>query len=117
LPEVPSGTWLATEWWLERCIKQQMLVDPNYDILSQPHLGLPIDGMFGYESVYCRLLIVSDFKGLTITTSGMGHDVLHISKLVKLAGETVTERNESVVELTLSQAQCTTKHWHRGRLS
>jgi hypothetical protein len=94
-----------------------MLVDPNYDILSQPHLGLPIDGMFGYESVYCRLLIVSDFKGLTITTSGMGHDVLHISKLVKLAGETVTERNESVVELTLSQAQCTTKHWHRGRLS
>ncbi|KAI4845770.1 hypothetical protein E4T44_05438, partial [Aureobasidium sp. EXF-8845] len=97
LPEVPSGTWLATEWWLERCIKQQMLVDPNYDILSQPHLGLPIDGMFGYESVYFRLLIVSDFKGLTITTSGMGHDVLHISKLVKLAGETVTERNESAV--------------------
>jgi hypothetical protein len=94
-----------------------MLVDPDYDILSQPHLSLPIDGMFGYKSVHCRLLTVSDFKGLTITTSGMGHDVLHISKLVKLAGETVPERNNRVIELTLSQAQYMTRYWHRGRPS
>jgi hypothetical protein len=94
-----------------------MLVDPDYDILSQPHLSLPIDGMFGYGFVYCHLLTVSDFKDLTITTSGMGHDVLHISKLVKLAGETVSKRNDSVMELTLLQAQYMTRHWHQGRPS
>lgn len=44
LPVVPPGTWLATEWWLERCIKNKTLIDPELDVLSQPHLGLPIDG-------------------------------------------------------------------------
>ncbi|KAI5252003.1 hypothetical protein E4T42_03820 [Aureobasidium subglaciale] len=44
LPEIPSGTWHATEWWLERCIKQKALLDPASDPLSQPHLSLPIDG-------------------------------------------------------------------------
>jgi hypothetical protein len=37
----------------------------------------------------CRcLLTVSGFEDLTIATSGLGHDVLHISKVVRLAGET-----------------------------
>ncbi|KEQ94357.1 hypothetical protein AUEXF2481DRAFT_269709 [Aureobasidium subglaciale EXF-2481] len=75
LPEIPSGTWHATEWWLERCIKQKALLDPASDLLSQPHLSLPID----------------EFQGLTIATSGMGHDVLHISKVVKLAGASYDE--------------------------
>lgn len=50
LPEVPLGTWFATEWWLERCIKHKALVDPDHDILSQPHLNLPIDGAYELES-------------------------------------------------------------------
>ncbi|CAD0025743.1 unnamed protein product [Aureobasidium pullulans] len=44
IPEVPPETWLVTEWWLERCIKQKIVLDPNHDVLSQPHLRLPIDG-------------------------------------------------------------------------
>ncbi|KAG9682975.1 hypothetical protein KCU95_g13708, partial [Aureobasidium melanogenum] len=75
LPEVSPETWLATEWWLERCIKHKTIVDPDHDILSQPHLSLPIDG----------------FEGLRIATSGMGHDVLHISKVVRLAGASYDE--------------------------
>ncbi|KAI5250503.1 hypothetical protein E4T43_00244 [Aureobasidium subglaciale] len=75
LPEIPAGAWHATEWWLERCIKQKALLDPASDLLSQPHLSLPID----------------EFQGLTIATSGMGHDVLHISKVVKLAGASYDE--------------------------
>ncbi|THY01007.1 hypothetical protein D6D03_06115 [Aureobasidium pullulans] len=74
-PEIPPETWLVTEWWLERCIKQKIVLDPNHDVLSQPHLRLPIDG----------------FKGMSIATSGMGHDVLHISKVVKLAGASYDE--------------------------
>lgn len=46
LPEAPAGTWFATEWWLERCIKHKSLINPDHDVLSQPHLGLPINGMF-----------------------------------------------------------------------
>ncbi|KAH0089713.1 hypothetical protein KCU66_g17795, partial [Aureobasidium melanogenum] len=75
LPEVPPETWFATEWWLERCIKHKVIVDPDHDILSQPHLSLPI----------------VDFQGLKIATSGMGHDVLHISKVVRLAGASYDE--------------------------
>ncbi|KAH0267762.1 hypothetical protein KCU91_g9866, partial [Aureobasidium melanogenum] len=75
LPEVPPETWFATEWWLERCIKHKVIVDPDHDILSQPHLSLPI----------------VDFEGLRIATSGMGHDVLHISKVVRLAGASYDE--------------------------
>lgn len=36
LPDVPSGTLLVTEWWLERCLYFRKRLDPNEDALSQP---------------------------------------------------------------------------------
>jgi hypothetical protein len=55
LPEVPPETWFATEWWLERCIKHKVIVDPDHDILSQPHLSLPIIGACQIKSSYLTI--------------------------------------------------------------
>lgn len=40
---------------------------------------------------YCYQLTTLGFEGLRIATSGMGHDVLHISKVVRLAGASYDE--------------------------
>lgn len=47
---------------------------------------------FKIPCVWCRLLTISGFKDLTIATTGMGSDVLHIAKVVRLAGETLPKR-------------------------
>lgn len=40
---------------------------------------------------YCYQLTNLGFEGLRIATSGMGHDILHISKVVRLAGASYDE--------------------------
>jgi NAD-dependent DNA ligase len=36
LPEVPHGTVLATEWWIERSVHYQRYLNPATDVLSRP---------------------------------------------------------------------------------
>lgn len=52
------------------------------------------------DAVCCCLLTVTGFKGMSIATSGMGHDVLHISKVVKLAGQNLFRGDAGTMKLT-----------------
>lgn len=48
-----------------------------------------------YLEITCawrHLLTILGFKDLSIATTGMGSDLLHIAKVVRFAGETLLER-------------------------
>lgn len=58
LPDIPAGTVLVTEWWVERCILYKRLLDPVEDLLSSPLSNT----------------VVSGFAGLTISITGFDTD-------------------------------------------
>ena len=51
LPDVPNGTWLVTEWWIERCIVSKSIIDPENDVYSRPRLNLPSDCMYSITAL------------------------------------------------------------------
>lgn len=76
LPDVPPGTVIATEWWVERCVHYKQLLDPIDDALSQP---------LGYEQT-------PDFDLLVSTTGFTGVDLRQIAEAVKLMGAVYQEK-------------------------
>ncbi|EON70028.1 hypothetical protein W97_09294 [Coniosporium apollinis CBS 100218] len=70
-PEIATQLSRVTEWWVEACLHRKALVDPVDEILCKPFERLGIEGF--------RDLIVC-------STSFIGVDLLHISKVVKLMG-------------------------------
>ena len=76
LPEVPSGTVIATEWWVERCIHYKRLLDPTDDVLSRPLWDVEVD----------------IFSNLLVSTTGFaGVDLRQVAEAVKIMGATYQE--------------------------
>ncbi|KAI5367731.1 Putative BRCT domain-containing protein [Septoria linicola] len=77
LPEVPSGTILVTEWWVERCLHFKQQIDPHLDTLSQP----------------MQDRLVEDFVGLVISSTGFNSVDLRMSaETIKLMGGSYEEQ-------------------------
>ena len=75
-PDVPPGTSLVTEWWVERCIHTKQLLDPTFDVLSRSLSHVHISG----------------FSQLTITTTGFqGVDLRQIAEAIKMIGANYQE--------------------------
>ncbi|KAK4505536.1 hypothetical protein PRZ48_003499 [Zasmidium cellare] len=80
LPEVPPGTVLVTEWWVERCILYKRHLDPTEDLLSSPLTNT----------------VVSGFANLRISMTGFDTDEvgMHLRQTahaIKLVGGTHDE--------------------------
>lgn len=76
-PEVPAGTRIATEWWVERCIHYKQLLDPTSDALSRP---LP-------ET------FIPEFSNLVVSTTGFaGVDLRQVAEAVKSMGAEYQEK-------------------------
>lgn len=41
-----SDMEIVSEWWLEKCLQSNLLVDPKEDLLSRPLPTQAIDGLF-----------------------------------------------------------------------
>ncbi|KAF1937927.1 hypothetical protein EJ02DRAFT_469333 [Clathrospora elynae] len=68
---------LVTNWWVERCLHGNRLVDPADDILSRPF----------------ERFIISGFSGITVNSTGFaGVELLHVTKVVALMGAIYDER-------------------------
>ena len=77
ISEVPPGTKVATEWWVERCIHYKRLLDPSEDVLSSPLSHVEISG----------------FSDLSISTTGFaGVDLRQVAEVVKQMGATYQEK-------------------------
>lgn len=77
LPEVPPGTIVVTEWWVERCIHYKRTFDPDTDALSRPLADATIPG----------------FSDLLISTTGFaGVDLRQVAEAVRLMGATYQEK-------------------------
>lgn len=75
LPSLSQHIMMATEWWVERCIKHKKILDPAKDVFSRSLHALPKD---------C-------FNGRVISTSGLGDDVRYVSRIIQAAGGTYEE--------------------------
>jgi DNA replication regulator DPB11 len=83
----PPGVTTATEWWVERCILQRQVLDPEIDALSQPLWNLNILG----------------FSKLTVSTTGFsGVDYRQVAEAVKLSGATYQEQLNSTISILVS---------------
>jgi hypothetical protein len=77
LPEVPPGTIVVTEWWVERCIHYKCTFDPATDALSRPFADATIP----------------EFSSLMVSTTGFaGVDLRQVAEAVKLMGATYQEK-------------------------
>ena len=83
----PPGVTTATEWWVERCLLQKQVLDPEIDALSQPLWNLNILG----------------FSKLTVSTTGFsGVDYRQVAEAVKLSGATYQEQLNSTISILVS---------------
>jgi len=84
-----SLVWIASNWWVERCLHGKRLVNPAEDVLSRPFGKLSIGG----------------FSALTIHSTGFaGIELLHVTKLVALMGATYDEHLTAQTSLIICNA-------------
>nr|OQO23490.1 hypothetical protein B0A51_08930 [Rachicladosporium sp. CCFEE 5018] len=77
LDNVSEDTVIATQWWVERCMRSKALLHPKSDVMSRPRWDLLIDGMVG----------------MSICSSGFDSvDLRHIAKTVQANDATYVER-------------------------
>ena len=77
LPDVPPGTEVVTEWWVERCIHYKRFFEPAEDPLSRPLWDAKI----------------SAFAGVSVCTTGFsGVDFRQTAEAAKLMGATFEEK-------------------------
>ncbi|KAK6440701.1 DNA helicase [Oleoguttula sp. CCFEE 5521] len=77
LDDLPAQTVIATEWWVERCMRSKDLLHPKDDVMSRPRWELLIDGM----------------AGMSICSSGFDSvDLRHVAKTVQANDATYVER-------------------------
>ena len=88
-PEVPAGTLIVTEWWVERCIHTKQLLDPSTDVLSRSLSHVRIPG----------------FSELTITSTGFESvDLRQVARAVGVMGGTYQESIDRNVSVIISAA-------------
>lgn len=89
-PDVPPGTKIVTEWWVERCIHTKELLDPSVDVLSRSLSHIHIPG----------------FAELTISTTRFeGVDLRQIAQAIKLMGATYQEGLDKGTSVIISAAR------------
>ncbi|KAI7285583.1 hypothetical protein KC345_g1685 [Hortaea werneckii] len=87
LPEVPAGTEMVTEWWVERCIHYKRFFEPAEDPLSRPLWNVKIPA----------------FAGVTICSTGFsGPDFRQTAEAVKLIGAVYEEQLTPNISVLLS---------------
>lgn len=88
LPDVPPGTDMVTEWWLERCIHYKRFFEPAVDVLSRPFWDVNV------------------LAGVTVCSSGFsGLDFRQTAEVVKLIGATFDERLSTHVSVLISGSE------------
>lgn len=76
LPQIPKGTAVVTEWWVERCLEANDCLEHSASYFDLPFLSTSIDG----------------FNRLVISTTGFtGFHLLHLSKAAAIMGATYDE--------------------------
>ncbi|KAF1991306.1 hypothetical protein K402DRAFT_400752 [Aulographum hederae CBS 113979] len=76
LPQSADVMTKVTEWWVEKCLLRECVVDPSAELLCRP----------------LKLFAVEGFTGLVVSsTSFQDVDRLHIQKVVNLMGGTYDE--------------------------
>lgn len=94
LPDVPPGTEMVTEWWVERCIHYKHLFEPSQDPLSRPMWDARIPA----------------FAGVTICSTGFtGPDFRQTAEAVKLMGAVYEENLSSHVSALISGSETVKK--------
>lgn len=84
LADLPAGTVVATEWWVERCIYHRKVLDPSQDVLSRP---------LGFADT-------SKFSGISISSTGFdGMELREVAGAVRLLGATYHEMLESTTSV------------------
>ncbi|KAI7194306.1 hypothetical protein KC363_g2209 [Hortaea werneckii] len=87
LPEVPAGTEMVTEWWVERCIHYKRFLEPVEDPLSRPLWNAKIPA----------------FAGVTVCSTGFsGPDFRQTAEAVKLMGAVYEEQLTPHISVLLS---------------
>ncbi|KAI1393131.1 BRCT domain-containing protein [Hypoxylon trugodes] len=83
-PELPEGMHIVTEFYIERCVHNKTLFNPNEHVLGQPFPQFPIDG----------------FAELLICTAGFMNEQLNqVQKAVIQLGARYSERLNSQCSL------------------
>ncbi|KAI3320434.1 hypothetical protein HD806DRAFT_232458 [Xylariaceae sp. AK1471] len=83
-PQLPDGTHIITEFFIERCIHNKTLLSPGDHVWGQPFPRFPIDG----------------FQSLTICTAGFVNEQLNqIEKTVTQLGATYSEKLNRQISL------------------
>lgn len=88
LPFLFPEDWIATEFWVEKCLHRKALISKETP-LCRPFYNGPIPGKSAHSKILRPLLTIDStgFDKLTICpTSFTGIDLLHFSKTVKLLG-------------------------------
>ena len=94
LPEVPAGTEIVTEWWVERCIHSKRLIKPAEDPLSRPFWDARLP----------------DVASLSICTTGFtGVDYRHTAEAIKLMGAKYAEKLEPSVSMLVCGSEAVKK--------
>lgn len=87
LGNVRPGTAIATEWWVERCIHNKTVTDPETDELSRPLWDLPMD----------------DLGGLVISITGFaGVDFRQTAEAIKMSGATYQDNILPTISVLVS---------------
>lgn len=87
LSNVPAEIVIATEWWVERCIHNKTVSDPQHDMLSQPLWDLPL----------------TDLDGLVISTTGFtGVDFRQTGEAIKMSGATYQDNILPTISVLIS---------------
>ncbi|OQN97416.1 hypothetical protein B0A48_16575 [Cryoendolithus antarcticus] len=77
LDNVSEDTIIATQWWVERCMRSKNLLNPESDVFSRPRWDLLVDGM----------------AGMSICSSGFDSvDLRHVAKSLQANDAAYVER-------------------------
>ncbi|EMC98086.1 hypothetical protein BAUCODRAFT_412588 [Baudoinia panamericana UAMH 10762] len=94
LPDIPQGTEMVTEWWVERCIHSKALLEPQYDMLSTPMWDAHIP----------------ELSDLTVCITGFGQlDFRQVAESIKLMGATYAENLDPSVSVLVSGSETVKK--------
>ncbi|KAI0378673.1 BRCT domain-containing protein [Hypomontagnella monticulosa] len=83
-PQLPEGMHIITEFYIERCVHNRILLDPHDHVLGQPFPQFPVKG----------------FQELTICTAGFRNEQLNqVEKAIVQLGAKYSERLNSQCSL------------------
>ena len=71
VPDVPPGTEIVSEWWLERCIQGKAFLEPSAHILFRPLTDAKVAGFFDLKICITGFAVV-DFRQTALAIKLMG---------------------------------------------